>query len=138
MKNIRVAALKAKGKEGTQKNAYLYVSNGYDTKKVTLLKFLQSIADEEGGLPADLMVQMKTYLESQPELKPDTKLLMQFGAFMRDEAKERGPDALATELPFDQRAILEVNSYYNFLSVMIIDINTHYSDFFLFSNLTSS
>ena len=110
MKNIRVAALKAKGKEGTQKNAYIYVSNGYDKKKVVLLKFLQSIADEEGGLPADLMVQMKNYLESQPELKADTKLLMQFGAFMRDEAKERGLDALATELPFDQRAILEAST----------------------------
>ena len=39
---------------------------------------------------------------------PKSQALMQFGSFMRDEARERGEDALATELPFDQGAILEV------------------------------
>jgi len=33
---------------------------------------------------------------------------MQFAAFMRDEAAERGLDALATVLPINQKAILEV------------------------------
>lgn len=33
---------------------------------------------------------------------------MQFGAFMRDEAADRGVDALAIEIPFNQQAILEV------------------------------
>ena len=51
---------------------------------------------------------MKAYMESEEDLKPSMKLLMQFGSFMRDEAKDRGVDALATELPFDQRAIIEV------------------------------
>lgn len=37
--------------------------------------------------------------------------LMQFAAFMRDEALERGADALATDMPFDQKAILEVHTY---------------------------
>jgi hypothetical protein len=36
------------------------------------------------------------------------QVLMQFAAFMRDEAIERGSDALATEMAFDQRAILQV------------------------------
>ena len=36
--------------------------------------------------------------------------LMQFGAFMRDEAKDRGSDALQVELSFNQKNILEVNT----------------------------
>ena len=47
-----------------------------------------------------------------PEFKKDTKILMQFGAFMRDEAKDRGLDALALESPFDQLAILEVIEFF--------------------------
>ena len=35
---------------------------------------------------------------------------MQFGAFMRDEAKDRGSDALQVELSFNQKNILEVRS----------------------------
>ena len=35
---------------------------------------------------------------------------MQFGAFMRDEAKDRGSDALQVELSFNQKNILEVSS----------------------------
>jgi hypothetical protein len=34
---------------------------------------------------------------------------MQFGAFMRDEARDRGSDALQVELSFNQKSILEVN-----------------------------
>ncbi len=34
--------------------------------------------------------------------------MMQFGAFMANESKERGTDALACQMTFDQRAILEV------------------------------
>ena len=37
---------------------------------------------------------------------------MQFGAFMRDEALERGVDALAIEMSFDQKAILYENIKY--------------------------
>lgn len=33
---------------------------------------------------------------------------MQFGAFMRDEARDRGADALQVDMLFDQKAILEV------------------------------
>jgi hypothetical protein len=33
---------------------------------------------------------------------------MQFGAFMRDEARDRGSDALQVELSFNQKSILEV------------------------------
>ena len=35
--------------------------------------------------------------------------LMQFGAFMRDEARDRGSDALQVELSFSQKNILEVS-----------------------------
>lgn len=34
---------------------------------------------------------------------------MQFGSFMKTEADDRGPDALAVEQPFDQAQILREN-----------------------------
>ena len=42
--------------------------------------------------------------------------MMQFGAFMANESKERGTDALACQMTFDQRAILEV---YKMKSIII-------------------
>jgi hypothetical protein len=75
----------------------------------SVLTYLQSIFDEPNrSFPPDFPKLLKGYVESDPELKKDTKTLMQFGAFSRDEAVERGAEALATELAFDQRAILEV------------------------------
>ena len=62
--------------------------------------------------PADLLIQMKKFLENSEDLKKETKTLMQFGAFMRDEALERGIDALAIEMSFDQKAILYENIKY--------------------------
>ena len=73
---------------------------------------MSTLCSTEGEFPSDLSKLMKDHVESIPEMKPDTKLHMQFGAFMRDEAKERGPDALAVEQPFDQKAILEVLFFY--------------------------
>ncbi len=55
----------------------------------------------------------------QESLKSNTKGLMQFAAFMRDEAGERGVDALATVLPINQKAILEVNLFF-FISFFVL------------------
>jgi leucyl-tRNA synthetase len=106
LKNARQAAIKAKV-TGT-KTLTAYLANTFEAKKITLLKYLASVVNDEGQLPDDFLKQMKEYLESTEELKKDTKILMQFGAFMRDEVRDRGVDALAVESPFDQKAILEV------------------------------
>lgn len=113
MKNIRQQLIKAKI-SGT-KGGYIFIASYYEEKKVRMLKWMQTLCDPKtGAMPADFIQQMKAYLEADPDLKASTKTLMQFGAFMRDEAKDRGVDALATELPFDQRAIIEVGDVYTY------------------------
>ena len=52
----------------------------------------------------------------------EKKVMMQFGAFMRDETKERGIDALATELTFDQKMILEENAAFIKLSLDLANV----------------
>lgn len=110
IKNVRQSALKAK--VPTPRSAHVYIASNFDEKKKVILNFLSGQCTSKGEFPGDLLKLMKEFVESDPELKKDTKMLMQFGAFMRDEAKERGPDALAVEQPFDQRAILEENKVY--------------------------
>jgi len=112
LKNARLAFLKVKLPADGVKQAHIYLASVYEPKKVDMLRFLQSICSPTGEFPADLMARMKEFCEGNPDLKPATKLLMQFGAFMRDEAKDRGADALAVEQPFDQKAILEENAAY--------------------------
>ena len=94
------------------KAGYVFIASRYEPNKIRLLKWMQTLADPvSGALPADFIQRMKAYLEAEPELKPSTKALMQFGAFMRDEARDRGIDALDTEMPFDQKALLEVSRW---------------------------
>jgi hypothetical protein len=88
---------------------------------------MQTQCDARGVFPATFVKDLKPWLESQAHLKPSTKPLMQFAAFMRDEAQERGPDALATVLPFNQKAILEENKVYlmatlEFVQVSLLDM----------------
>jgi leucyl-tRNA synthetase len=106
IKNARQAALKSKA--ASPKSAYIYIASAFDEKKKEVLRFLARHCSASGEFSPDLLKLMKEFVESSAELKPETKFLMQFGAFMRDEAKERGPDALAVEQPFDQQSILEV------------------------------
>jgi hypothetical protein len=69
---------------------------------------MQTQCDGSGKFPETFVKDLKPWLEGQPHLAASTKLLMQFAAFMKGEAEERGVDALATVLPINQRAILEV------------------------------
>jgi len=111
MKEIRQANLKVKS-TGPQKQAQIYIASTFDEKKKTVLKFLQPLYTNTGDVatmfPANLSKQMKDFLDADPELKKDFKGLMEFGSFMRKEANDRGIDALATEMTFDQKAILQV------------------------------
>jgi leucyl-tRNA synthetase len=106
IKNLRISAQKASGKP----KCNIYVASRFEPNKIEMLKFLQSICDPNGKFPADIIPQMIAFLDSNPELKKDTKNLMQFGSFMRNEAQECGPEMLATEMAFDQKNILEVRN----------------------------
>lgn len=108
LKNIRTALLKSSTTTGTR-GVNVYISSSFDDKKVLVLQFLHSVYDaENNSFPSDLLKSMKSFIEDNPELKKLTKVMMQFGAFMRDEALDRGVDALATEMVFDQFAIIQV------------------------------
>lgn len=109
IKNIRQASIKLK----EPKSANVYISTSFDEKKIEVLKFLQTMYDIDAqGFPKDLLSKMKEFFESNPALKSSTKVLMQFGAYMRDEAVVRGEDALAMELQYNQRELLEANLEY--------------------------
>jgi hypothetical protein len=110
MRDIRLATIKIK--IANPKCSYVYLASTYEEKKVRVLQYLQTVIDGAGKFPSDLMKLMKDWIESNADMKKDAKLLLQFGAFMRDEANDRGPDALATEMAFDQKAILEENIMY--------------------------
>lgn len=112
LKNARQAAIKSK--VNGPKSVIVYLANTFEEKKIVLLRWMATICDKDGGFPEDLLKRMKDFVEGDGDLKKDTKLLMQFGAFMRDEAKERGIDALAEVAPFDQMAILNVLHFQRF------------------------
>lgn len=80
------------------------------TTRPQVLQYMQGQCDAQGTFPATFVKDLKPWLEGQERLKANTKALMQFAAFMRDEAGERGVDALATVLPINQKAILEVRA----------------------------
>jgi hypothetical protein len=109
MKNIRQANIRVKA-TGPHKHVQVYISSVFESKKISILKFMQPLFDPTipNKFPTDLLKMMKDFVENDSTLKKDTKILMQFGAFMRDEAVERGYDALATEMTFDQKLILQV------------------------------
>ena len=111
MKNARQSQLKSK--EAARKRAYIFLASTYEPKKITVLRFMQTVINSETlSFPVDFIQLLKTFLESDPELKIDTKILMQFGSFMKSETDDRGIDALAVDLVFDQMQILQENIGY--------------------------
>mmetsp|Transcript_25765 Transcript_25765/g.42990 ORF Transcript_25765/g.42990 Transcript_25765/m.42990 type:complete len:1134 (+) Transcript_25765:61-3462(+) len=120
LKNTRQGSIKLK--VASPRAACIYLANTYDAMKVEVLQYMQTKCDAQGKFPQTFVKELKPYLESLPHLKSSTKLLMQFGAFMRDESHERGADALATVLPFSQRSILEENIVYIKAALDLADI----------------
>lgn len=128
MKNIRQAVIK--NKVGPVRSAYVYIANVFEPKKVQMLNFLLTHYNADTNTFTDnLLSIMKDFVNSDTELKKDTKVLMQFGAFMRDEAFERGPDALAETIAYDQKAIIQDNLAYiqaalDFTELTLYDITS--------------
>jgi leucyl-tRNA synthetase len=117
LKNARLSLLKlssgkkAKDNGKINKLQILYAS-AYEEKKIVVLDFLQTKCNEEGVFVEPVIPLLKDFLASRDDLKDKqvTKILMQFGSFMSKEAEVCGRDALATELTFDQKTIIEDNS----------------------------
>ena len=105
LKNARQAILKLK--QPTH-SVEVYLASTYEPNKIVVLEFLQNHASSEGKFPEDILSKLKEFLSVRDDLKKETKNLMQFGSFMKSEAELCGFDALATELTFDQQAILQV------------------------------
>lgn len=115
LKNIRQTGAKAsKGQTAsTFGKLKLFVSKTYEAKKIQILLFMQEMYQSNQNKFKDTFAkELKTFIESKEELKKETKNLMQFGSFMKNEAEERGIDALAVTLPFNQKDILSENALY--------------------------
>lgn len=109
IKNLRLAAMKVKSKPGQKKVARVFVAKTYEEKRIEILRYMQSVLEASGGaFSATFSKELKAFIESREDLKPDTTVLMQFGMFMKEEVVERGADALSLELLFDQAALLKV------------------------------
>jgi leucyl-tRNA synthetase len=116
MKNTRQAILKFKP-TGNNKNMQVYISPKFESNKIIVLKYMETLITESKFSFEDkddkekITGNLRKFIETHSTLNTTPKLvndMMQFAAFMRDETKERGIDALATEMTFDQKAILEV------------------------------
>ena len=74
LKNIRLAYLKIKLPLVGDKCAFIYLASVYESKKIVMLHFLQSICTADGTFPSDLMARMKDFCEADPNLKAATKV----------------------------------------------------------------
>jgi len=110
--DLRVACAKEKKKT----KAYVYVADTYNDWKVAALEFLQGLVAANGGkllAKKDAVAAVKKdFFVSKPEFKKQTKNVMQFAAYMLDEAAELGPDALAPTVAIDQKGVLQQNMAY--------------------------
>jgi len=123
LKSMHLNLSKTKLVKGQPIHAYLYYATHYDAQKIEVLEWLQTQYNADANtFPEDLLMRMKTWCEEEPERKKATKLVMQFGAFMKGEALERGADALATTMAYDQGGIMEENRSFVANSLEVSDL----------------
>ncbi|CAM9809650.1 unnamed protein product, partial [Heterosigma akashiwo] len=94
----------AKGKaKGVTTHGLIYVAESYPEWKVKTLLKLRAEWDGAGSqFPDNLMKVLKDFCAADADLKKQTKLVMQFAAWVKAEVADRGPAAMDLELPFDQ------------------------------------
>ena len=110
LKSMHLNLSKTKLTKGQPVHAFCYYATHYDAQKVAVLEWLQTQYNADANtFPEDLLVRMKAWCEAEPERQKGTKLAMQFGAFMKNEALERGAEALATTMAYDQAGIMNEN-----------------------------
>jgi len=115
-KFLRDSLKKFRGIVGKAKKGWtsvsIVVTNSYPEWKENILKFMLEQYSEDTGFSATFMKDMKKWSAQNVTDKKMIKGTMQFGSFVRAEAEEVGLVAMDSELPFDQRAILEVSLTY--------------------------
>lgn len=109
--------------------ASIVVTNSYPEWKENVLKFMQEQYSDATGFPATFMKDMKKWSGQNVTDKKMIKGTMQFGSFVKAEAQEVGRVAMDLELPFDQKAILDVSLTYlksqlNLPTLNIIDLKS--------------
>eukprot|EP01040_Poterioochromonas_malhamensis_P011908 gene11908-12993_t len=108
LKTIRAESLKQKN----VRQVLIFTASSYTAKRVLVLQYMQTQCDASGKFAQSFIKDLRAFIESTEELKGEMKEMMQFGSFMRDEAEDRGVDALAVTLSFDQIDILRENHAY--------------------------
>jgi len=112
MKNARQSLIRAKAKG--ERGLAIFLTNNYKPNNVVILQTMKTLAEksDDGQLPVDIISQMKEFVSQNDAFKKEAKFLLQFAAFMAKETVERGLEALETDVPFDQLALLEsLNQY---------------------------
>ena len=85
----------------------IVVSDNYPQWKIDTLVWMQEQYSTETGFKDSFMKDLKGWTGQNISDKKMIKFVMQFAAFMKNEATEVGAVALDTTLPFDQKEILE-------------------------------
>mmetsp|Transcript_18127 Transcript_18127/g.19643 ORF Transcript_18127/g.19643 Transcript_18127/m.19643 type:complete len:1074 (+) Transcript_18127:71-3292(+) len=98
LKTIRAESLKQKN----VRQVLIFTASSYTAKRVVVLQYMQTQCDASGKFAQSFIKDLRAFIESTEELKGEMKEMMQFGSFIRDEAEDRGVDALAVTLSFDQ------------------------------------
>jgi leucyl-tRNA synthetase len=115
LKNARQTRLKLKAKAGAPlPSGNVFLASTYEPNKVVMLEYLVSVYNaDNNSFPSTFIADMKTFVDARSDFSPqDKKMMMQFGAFMKNEALDRGVNALDSVLDFDQKDILEENAAY--------------------------
>jgi leucyl-tRNA synthetase len=99
-----------KAKKGW-KDATILICDSYPDWKVKTLQWLQGQHDGH-AFSASFMQDLKTWTSENVTDKKLVKFTMQFASFIKKEVEEVGTVAMDTELPFDQKAILESSVLY--------------------------
>ncbi|KAJ0409575.1 hypothetical protein ATCC90586_010086 [Pythium insidiosum] len=104
-------------------HAHVYLSDEFPEWQQKVLVFMASVFDSKSkAFPADFMKLLKEEVAKDDALKKITKNVMQFAAFVKDEASVRGQEALELRMPYDQKAVLESNKLYIVRSLELEDI----------------
>jgi len=110
LKNFRSSKGKAKGKCSS---AYVYVADQYPDWKISTLEFMQKSYSNAGDqFDKAFMKDLKNFCGSSPDIKKQTKQIMQFAAWIKNEVSDRGSEAMDLSLPFNQKEVLEANLTY--------------------------
>lgn len=108
VKNFR--GMMGKARKGWKESSII-ISDTYPEWKITTLKWMQEQHDGT-TFPPTFMKDLKTWTGANVTDKKLVKFSMQFASFIKKEVDEVGPVAMDTELPFDQKAILEGSEAY--------------------------